>query len=216
MPKGGKPVWKVALKFFHMAKKLRGRVSVSKAESDPPVSGKIHRNGLGTEINLAIVDPSRLLIAMREELRHLLRENIAFDVSMLATDRCLVSADRPQLRELFVHLVLDAQDAMPDGGSLSIAVNRKRIGETASLYPELSGDYVIVSVHDSPMGKATGVSERADFRVLKGRGLSLAASYDVIKRCDGHISVSRRAGETMVRIFLPSLASRHARVKGNR
>jgi signal transduction histidine kinase len=193
-----------------MTKKLRGRVSLSKVENDPAVSGKILRIGQGTEINLAIFDPSRLLIGMREELRHLLRENIAFDVSMLAIGRCLVSADRHQLRELLLHLVLDAQDAMPDGGSLSIAIDRKRIGEAASLYPELSGDYVIVSVHDSPTGEATGISERADFRVLKGRGLSLAASYDVIKRCDGHISVSRRAGETMVRIFLPSLASRSA------
>jgi two-component system cell cycle sensor histidine kinase/response regulator CckA len=193
-----------------MTKKLRGRLSLSKAESDQPVSGKILTIGQGTEINLPILDPSRLLIGMREELRHLLRENIAFDVSMLARGRCLVSADRHQLRELLLHLVLDAQDGMPNGGSLSIAIDRKRIGEAASLYPELLGDYVIVSVHDSPTREATRISERADFRVLKGRGLSLAASYDVIKRCDGHISVSRRAGETIVRIFLPSPASRSA------
>jgi signal transduction histidine kinase len=193
-----------------MTKNLRGRVSLSKAESDPPVSGKILRIGQGAKINLAILDPNRLLSEMREELRHLLRANIALDIFMLAASRCLVSADRHQLRELLLHLVLDAQDAMPDGGSLRIAIDRKRIGQAASLYPDLAGDYVIVSVHDSPTGKATGISEQADFRVLKGRGLSLAASYDVIKRCDGHISVSRRARETIVRIFLPSLASRSA------
>lgn len=156
---------------------------------------------------MVVLDLNRLVIGMREELQRLLRKDITFDVSLLATGRCLVSADRHQMRELVLHLVLDARDAMPDGGSLSIAIERKRIDEAARLHPESSGDYVMVTVRDIP-ARSTAVPERAGFGVAKGRSLSLAASYDAIKGCGGHISVSRRAGETMVRIFLPCLAAR--------
>jgi signal transduction histidine kinase len=111
------------------------------------------------------------------------------------------------MRDLILHLVLDARDAMPDGGSLSITVEHTRISEVGGLYPESRGDYVTVTVRDRPVRPVAQVSEKMDLRVVKGRGLSLAASYDAIKRCDGHIGVSRRAGETLVRIFLPCLAS---------
>jgi hypothetical protein len=192
-----------------MTKKLRGRSSLSKAGSRPPAAGRVLTIGQQAQINLVVLDLSRLVIGMREELRHLLRKDIAFDLSLLATGRCLVNADRHQMREL-VHLVLDARDAMPHGGSLSIAIERKRIDEAVALHPGSSGDYVMVSVRDIPTRKTAGAPERLDFRVLKGRSLSLAAGYDAIKRCGGHISVSRRAGETVVRVFLPCLAPRCA------
>jgi len=139
---------------------------------------------------------------MRKELGDLLREDISFDISLLATGRCLVSADRHQMRELIIHLVLDARDAMPHGGSLDIAIGKKKIDEALSLHPD-SVDYVVVAVRNSPTEGAPNMAERLDFDVVKGRGLSLAASYDAINRGGGHISVSRRAGETLVKIYLP-------------
>lgn len=165
--------------------------------------------GQQTEINMVVFDLSRLVVGMRKELRSLLRKDIAFDVSLLATGRCLVSADRHQMRELVLHLVLDARDAMPDGGSLSILIERRGIDEVAGLHPE-SGDYVMVAVRDSPTRETVDVPDRVNLRVVKGRGLSLAASYDAIRRCGGHISISRRAAETVVRIFLPCLAAQAA------
>jgi len=62
-------------------------------------------------------------------------------------------------------------------------------------------------VRDSPTEENAEIPERGDFRIVKGRGLSLAASYDAIKPCSGHISVSRRASDTVVRIYLPRLVS---------
>jgi signal transduction histidine kinase len=181
-----------------------------KPESNVPVGGRVLTIGQKTRINPVVLDLSRLAVCMLEELRRLLRADIRFEVSLLANGRCLVSADPHQMRDLILHLVLDARDAMPDGGSLSITVEKRRIGEVGGLYPESPGDYVTVTVRDSPGRPAAQGSEKMDLRVVKGRGLSLAASYDAIKRCGGHISVSRRACETFVRIFLPCLASSSA------
>jgi signal transduction histidine kinase len=178
-----------------------------KPESKVPVGGRVLTIGQQTRIDPVVLDLSRLAVGMREELRRLLRADIRLDVSLLANGRCLVNADPHQMRDLILHLVLDARDAMPDGGSLSITVEQRRISEVGGLYPEAHGDYVTVTVRDRPVRPVAQVSEKMDLRVVKGRGLSLAASYDAIKRCGGHIGVSRRAGETLVRIFLPCLAS---------
>ncbi len=175
-----------------------------------PVGGRVLTIGQQTRINPVVLDLSRLAVGMREELRRLLRADIHFDVSWLANGRCLVSADPHQMRDLILHLVLDARDAMPDGGSLSITVEKRRVSEVGGLSPESPGDYVTVTVRDSPGRPAAQLPEKIDLHVVKGRSLSLAASYDAIKRCGGHISVSRRAHETMVRIFLPCLASSSA------
>jgi hypothetical protein len=111
------------------------------------------------------------------------------------------------MRDLVFHLVLDARDAMPHGGSLSIVIERRRIDKAhVSTHLEPTGDYVMVAVRDiSTQEENAEIPERGDFRIVKGRSLSLAASY-AIKRCGGHISVSRRAGETVVRIYLSRLA----------
>jgi signal transduction histidine kinase len=191
-----------------MRNKLRDNANISKAGSKPEAARRILFIGKPMEINLAVFDLNKLVIGMREELRCLLREDITFDISHLSTERCLVNADRRQMRDLVFHLVLDARDAMPYGGSLSIVIERRRIDKAHMSAPlEPTGDYVMVAVRDSPTEESAEIPERGDLRIVKGRGLSLAASYDAIKRCDGHISVSRRAGETVVRIYLPRPAS---------
>jgi len=192
-----------------MRNKLRDNANISKARSKPDAAHRILCIGQPTEINLAVFDLNKLVIGMREELRCLLREDITFDISEPSTERCLVNADRRQMRDLVFHLVLDALDAMPHGGSLSIVIERRRIDKShMSTHLEPTGDYVMVAVRDMPTEEQNAeIPERGDFRIVKGRGLSLAASYDAIKRCGGHISVSRRASETVVRIYLPRLAS---------
>jgi two-component system, cell cycle sensor histidine kinase and response regulator CckA len=174
----------------------------------PEAPGRIPSARRPRDGNLAVFDLSELVIGMREKLRSLLRNDIAFDISEASTQCCLVRSDRDQMRDLFVHLVLDAQDAMPCGGSLSIVIDTSRSDKARmSSNFEPAGDYVVVVVSDTQNGEDAEVPDPGDFRVVKGRGLSLAASYDAIKRSGGHISVSRRARETIVRIYQPRLAS---------
>jgi nitrogen-specific signal transduction histidine kinase len=164
--------------------------------------------GQPTRINVAIFDLNKLVFGMRKELRGLLREEIILDISDLSVERCLVNADRDQMRDLVFHLVLDALDAMPHGGSLNIVIENRRIDKAPmSTHLEPAEDYVMVAVRDSSTEENAEIAEHGDFRVVKGRALSLSAGYDAIKRCGGHLSVSRRAGETVVRIYLPRRAS---------
>ena len=107
-----------------------------KPESKVPVGGRVLTIGQQIRIDPVVLDLSRLAVGMREELRRLLRADIRLDVSLLANGRCLVSADPHQMRDLILHLVLDARDAMPDGGSLSITVEHTRVSEVGGLYPE--------------------------------------------------------------------------------
>jgi hypothetical protein len=81
-------------------------------------------------------------------------------------DRALSGQRRStQMREL----VLDARDAMPEGGSLSIAIEKRRMDEAGDLHAESPGDYVMVAVRDSPARKPLGGSEQMDLRLVKGR-----------------------------------------------
>ena len=173
----------------------------------PEAAGRLLSIGWPADGNLVVFDLNKLIKGMREELHSLLRENITFDISEAPNDGSLVRTDRGQIRDLLRHLVLDARDAMPHGGALSIVIDRKRIDKDG-IKPafEPAGDYVVVVVRDTESGEAE-IPERRDFRIVKGRGLSLAASYDAIKRCGGHIGVSRCAGETVVKIYLPRLPS---------
>jgi signal transduction histidine kinase len=188
-------------------RRLRDNAKDAKAMGPPEAAGRLLSIGWPGASNLVVFDLNKLIKGMREELRSLLREDIAFDISEPSNDGSLVHTDRGQIRDLLRHLVLDARDAMPYGGSLSIVIDSRR-SDKDGIKPtfEPAGDYVVVVVRDTESGEAE-IPERRDFRVVKGRGLSLAASYDAIKRCGGHIGVSRRAGETVVRIYLPRLAS---------
>jgi hypothetical protein len=164
--------------------------------------------GQPTQINLAVFDLNRLVIGMREELRGLLREDITFNISDLSTERCLVNADRRQMRDLVFHLVLDALDAMPPGGSLSIVIERRRSDKTHTSTPlEPTGDHVMVAVRDSPTEKSAEIPERGDFRIVKWGGLSLAVSYYAIKRCGGISASPAVPARLSSRSTCPRLAS---------
>ena len=76
-----------------MRNKLRDNANISKARSKPEAAHKILSIGQPTEINLAVFDLNKLVIGMREELRCLLREDIAFDSSELSIERCVVTAN---------------------------------------------------------------------------------------------------------------------------
>ncbi|MGB8463312.1 MAG: ATP-binding protein [Terrimicrobiaceae bacterium] len=189
-------------------RRLRDTSKEPKAEGTSQARGKLLFIGWPGDGSLVVFDLGKLVKGMRKELRSLLREDIAFDISGLSNEASLVHTNRGQMRDLLRHLVLDARDAMPYGGSLSIVIDRDRC-DNDGIKPtfEPTGDYVVVVVRDTESGENAEIPEHGDFRVVKGRGLSLAASYDAIKRCGGHISVSRRAGETVVRIYLPRLPS---------
>ena len=124
-----------------------------------------------------------------------------------------VSMDPSQLEQIIINVAVNARDAMPHGGELSISANNFTVDDGyAQSRPGLtSGDYVQVQVDDSGSGmdKATLEHVFEPFFTTKpvgqGTGMGLATVYGIVKRLDGHIGIYSEPGRgTTVTILLPA------------
>jgi PAS domain S-box-containing protein len=132
-------------------------------------------------------------------LRRLIGEHIDL-VCVLEPGLKPVEADPGQLHQVIVNLAVNARDAMPDGGQLTI--------ETANGLPQgaesqtgLRGDYVCLTVRDTGLGMDKGTMERAfepfftTKGVGKGTGLGLSTVYGIVRQSAGHISIESEPGQ---------------------
>jgi CheY-like chemotaxis protein/anti-sigma regulatory factor (Ser/Thr protein kinase) len=120
--------------------------------------------------------------------------------------------DSSQLESSLLNLVINARDAMPDGGQLTIEVANRRLDEAyAATQVELApGEYVAVSVSDTGVGMSSTVISRAfePFYTTKpigqGTGLGLSMVYGFVKQAGGHARIHSEAGRgTTVTLYLP-------------
>jgi PAS domain S-box-containing protein len=108
-----------------------------------------------------------------------------------------------ELREVFVNVIFNALDAMPDGGDLAISVDR-------------DGSFVVVRIADTGIGMDEEVQRRVfepffTTKGVQGTGLGLAVSYGIVSRHEGRIDVETAPGRgTVIRIALPAMAARSA------
>ena len=154
---------------------------------------------------------NRLIADMNELLRRSLPATIALDTS-LADDLWLTAIDQNGLESALLNLVLNARDAMPQGGRIAIATANTRLDEafTASLPDVKPGQYVMLSVSDDGFGMSAEVKQRVfdPFFTTKeagrGSGLGLAMVYGFVKQSRGHIAVDSEPGlGTTFRLYLP-------------
>jgi PAS domain S-box-containing protein len=161
-------------------------------------------------------DCNELLDSMHKLLRRTLREDIAVNTDF---DRNLrvAFADRSQLESAIINLALNAQDAMPGGGCLSITTaNLLLDGQYQSLHPEVRpGEYVLIAVTDNGDGMPKAVLDHVfepfytTKEVGKGSGLGLSMVYGFVKQSNGHVSIYSEPGlGTTVRIYLPAAAGK--------
>jgi CheY-like chemotaxis protein len=148
---------------------------------------------------------------MKSLLDRLLREDVDL-VMALDPAAGLVMADRTQLEQVVVILAVNARDAMPDGGQLTIETRRQQVDEGCvrqhlDLHP---GSYVVLTVSDSGTGMDAATLARVfepfftTKDIGKGRGLGLAAAYGIIAQSHGHITVDSGPGKgATFRICLP-------------
>jgi PAS domain S-box-containing protein len=159
-------------------------------------------------------DLNRLVAGMSELLRRTLGEAVAVE-TVLAGGLwpCLVDAN--QLENAVLNLAVNARDAMPDGGRLTIETANAYLDEAyAATHAEVApGQYVMVAVSDSGTGMAPEVLARVfePFFTTKpegrGTGLGLAQVYGFVKQSGGHIKAYSELGQgTTVKVYLP----RHA------
>jgi CheY-like chemotaxis protein len=155
------------------------------------------------------IEPIRIG-ALIDGMNELLPQTLGPSVRMhtdIATDAGLVWADENQLEVALLNLAINARDAMPGGGSLTISARRQRIDRSdADLSP---GDYVAVSVSDTGHGMSQDVVAKAFDPFFttkppgKGTGLGLAQVYGIARQCDGSARIVSEVGKgTTVSILL--------------
>jgi PAS domain S-box-containing protein len=156
------------------------------------------------------VAPNRLIAGMAELLQRTIGPGVQFEVVEgmgLWTTLC----DPNQLENALLNLSINARDAMPDGGRLTIeTANVYLDGESAMLRDLLPGQYVAVSVTDTGTGMAPDIAERAfdPFFTTKpigqGTGLGLSMVYGFARQSGGHVRIYSEPGHgTTVKLFLP-------------
>jgi two-component system, cell cycle sensor histidine kinase and response regulator CckA len=144
-------------------------------------------------------------------LRRLFREDIAL-ISVLAPDLWPIWADRGQIEQIIVNLTVNARDAMPQGGRLTITTANIVLGQAAAV-PNIAlapGQYVLLSIADTGVGMNEEVQRHAfePFFTTKGpgsgTGLGLATCYGIVKQHGGSISVSSEVGQgATICVYLP-------------
>ncbi len=160
-----------------------------------------------------------LIAQMADLIDRTLGEDIRIRIET-APDLWLTAADPAQMESAILNLSLNARDAMPDGGTLTIETENTHLDEDyAALNPGAeSGDYVLIAVSDSGTGIAPDILEKVFDPFFttkapgKGSGLGLSMVYGFVKQSQGHIKIYSEIGQgTTIRIYLPRSLSEGAR-----
>jgi PAS domain S-box-containing protein len=159
-------------------------------------------------------DVGKLVSGMSDLLRRTLGEAISIE-TVNAAELWRVSVDANQLESALLNLAVNARDAMPEGGKLTIETANGTLDEAyVARFDGLeAGQYVMIAVSDSGTGMTKDVLERAmePFFTTKevghGTGLGLSQVYGFVKQSGGHVRIYSEVGEgTTVKLFLPRLA----------
>ncbi len=169
-----------------------------------------------------VVDPKLVdLNAVVENLEKLLRRTIGdqIDLRTRLASNVPVKADPGQVEQVLVNLAVNARDAMPDGGTLTIASEDAELDEAyARSHTDVAaGRYVRLSVADTGEGMPEEVRQRALEPFFstkpkdKGTGLGLATVYGIVTQAGGHLQLDSEPGRgTVVSAYLPAAGSERA------
>ena len=147
-------------------------------------------------------------------LRRLIPANIDV-IPVLHSDLGKVKADPAQIQQILINLVVNARDAMPKGGKITIETAGVVLDEEFSsrYFDVIPGDYIMISVGDNGEGidaeTLTHIFEPffTTKKAGKGTGLGLSTTYGIVKQSGGHITVASVRGRgTTFRVYFPKLA----------
>lgn len=162
-------------------------------------------------LEIKIVDINRVVAGFKRLLERLLGEDIAVELA-LAAQPLAVKADAAQLEQVLMNLAVNARDAMPEGGTLTIetaavALNNAYTASKPGLSP---GDYAMIGVSDTGCGMHRDILSRIFEPFFttkdkeKGTGLGLATTYGIVKQHEGGIWAHSESGcGTTFEVYLP-------------
>lgn len=157
-----------------------------------------------------VLDLNETLSDLTMLLRRLIGERVTLTPA-LSRDLWPVKADLSQFEQVVVNLAVNARDAMPEGGTLTVRTANVAAAESAGLgYKGMPrADYVLVEVSDTGSGIPPEIIEKifepffSTKEVGKGTGLGLSTVYGIVKQTGGFIYADSAPGRTAFRIFLP-------------
>ena len=161
------------------------------------------------------LDVDRLIAGMSELIGRTLGETVQME-TLTSSGLWRVEADPNQLEGALLNLAVNARDAMPGGGRLTIETANTRLDEAyAAGHAEVApGCYVVIAVSDTGEGMSRETLARVfepfftTKEVGKGTGLGLSMVYGFVKQSGGHVKIYSEQGEgTTVKIYLPRLIS---------
>jgi signal transduction histidine kinase/CheY-like chemotaxis protein len=159
------------------------------------------------------LDLNQVVAGMQGMLRHLMGNDVQTQI-VSAPDLQAVLADAGQIEQVIMNMAINAREAMPHGGKLTLeTANVSFDQESVGRYPELrAGDYVMLAITDTGAGMSEEVKARVfdpfftTKEVGQGTGLGLSTCYGIIKQSGGHISLYSEQGRgATFKIYLPQV-----------
>ncbi|HET8939904.1 MAG TPA: response regulator [Polyangiales bacterium] len=157
-----------------------------------------------------VVDLNAVVSKLENMMRRLIGEDVEYTTALLPSIG-LVHADKNQLQQILMNLVVNARDAMPNGGKIVVSTQNVKVVEGESLSAEVPpGDYVVMAVDDNGQGMDAATRARifepffTTKEVGKGTGLGLSTVYGITRQSGGYVWVYSEPGQgTTFKIYLP-------------
>jgi two-component system cell cycle sensor histidine kinase/response regulator CckA len=184
------------------------------AERAAELTGQLLAYSRKQALEPRVLDLNHVVTETQAMLNRLIGENIEFSTA-LAEDLGSISADAGQIEQIIMNLVVNARDAMPEGGALLLETGNVTLAElSTNRRPDMPpGDYVLFAVTDSGQGMDAATAGRIfePFYTTKARGagtgLGLSTVYGIVKQSGGHIEVESEPGlRTTFRLYFPQVA----------
>jgi PAS domain S-box-containing protein len=214
----------IAHDFNNLLTPIMGGLEIIAARTDDPRLKRIAETGLESarrgakltgqllafsrlqRLSMAPVDVAAVISNMKTLLQHTIGREIRIE-TRLDPQAGHGICDANQLENALLNLAINARDAMPDGGTLTISTSLSRIEDEPDLNP---GDYISIAVGDTGEGMTPEVLARATEPFFstkpmgKGTGLGLAQVYGIARQSGGTLRIQSRPGEgTTVTLVLP-------------